>query len=364
MNSSRKRTLFTAVLSMVTVASFVGSLSGSLAWYAYSTRATVSYQGTAVSQAEQLQIGLISDVDFRGSLTGITKETIDGTDYYWAKAGVGFKSAAIQAYLEKQGYATNSLEPVTSREYDSGDDLSLFQSPIKGRTSTFVEAKKSQYCYLHFAFRIIGRDGMGNDVYRQGQSIWLTKATAAAAGANQDIYKALRLHVDGESKFVLNPSSLSDTKGSTKVAGVLNLDTDEYYDYNAYGELIYGDYDGTPTKTYNATASANPVDINGVGDTTPSTFVAKHAADTDCYTDLSDLNPKLAQYETLKTIAPEDDGAGHLSAGTPICVTANDENAIATADMTIYLEGWDHSVVDKEINHGFNLGLTFQINRV
>ena len=45
-------------ISLLTFATFVGSISGSLAWWAYSTRAAVSYQGTSVSTSEQLQIGL------------------------------------------------------------------------------------------------------------------------------------------------------------------------------------------------------------------------------------------------------------------------------------------------------------------
>jgi len=70
-----------------------------------------------------------------------------------------------------------------------------------------------------------------------------------------------------------------------------------------------------------------------------------------------------AEYETLESIQPVDDG-GSLSGGTPICVTENTTDALAFADMTVYLEGWDHSVIDKEIGHAFDLGLQFQINRV
>ena len=29
---------------------------------------------------------------------------------------------------------------------------------------------------------------------------------------------------------------------------------------------------------------------------------------------------------------------------------------------TIYLEGWDFNVIDEELSHQFNLGLTFEIN--
>ena len=38
--------------------SFTGVISGTTAWYAYATRASLSYGGTSVSNTEQLQIGL------------------------------------------------------------------------------------------------------------------------------------------------------------------------------------------------------------------------------------------------------------------------------------------------------------------
>ena len=45
-------------LGLLTFAGIVGSISGSLAWWAYSTRVSASYQGTSVTTSEQLQIGL------------------------------------------------------------------------------------------------------------------------------------------------------------------------------------------------------------------------------------------------------------------------------------------------------------------
>ena len=76
------------------------------------------------------------------------------------------------------------------------------------------------------------------------------------------------------------------------------------------------------------------------------------------------LSPLEADYETLNSIKPIDDGTGVLSGGKQICTTANTVSALGEATLTIYIEGWDHHVVNEEISHKFNLGLTFQINRV
>ena len=56
----KRRRLDIALVSLtgLTVLSVLGSSLGTLAWYAYSTTVTVSYQGTAVAKTEQLQVGL------------------------------------------------------------------------------------------------------------------------------------------------------------------------------------------------------------------------------------------------------------------------------------------------------------------
>ena len=54
-------------VGLLTFATLVGSISGSLAWWAYSTRVSVSYQGTSVNTSEQLQIGLKLDANVFGT---------------------------------------------------------------------------------------------------------------------------------------------------------------------------------------------------------------------------------------------------------------------------------------------------------
>ena len=54
---------------------------------------------------------------------------------------------------------------------------------------------------------------------------------------------------------------------------------------------------------------------------------------------------------------------GHFINGKPIAVT-DDTTKIGYSTLTIYLEGWDHSVIDQSIGYQFNLGITFEIDRV
>ena len=108
--------------------------------------------------------------------------------------------------------------------------------------------------------------------------------------------------------------------------------------------------------------------MNGSGNynNTGTTFYAKHKGGIQSYNDYDAFNngftAKTADYLAFNSIRPEDD-AGALSGGRVLCKTSNDDNALAFLDLTIWLEGWDFSVIDSEINHQFNLGLQFQINR-
>ena len=74
-------------LGLTTLGSMVGAISGTVAWYAYVTRATMSYSGTSVNSTKQLQIGIKSPVAVTFP-TGTISETLpvlDGTGGYYGK---------------------------------------------------------------------------------------------------------------------------------------------------------------------------------------------------------------------------------------------------------------------------------------
>ena len=80
---------------------------------------------------------------------------------------------------------------------------------------------------------------------------------------------------------------------------------------------------------------------------------------------------KTASYKSLSAIAPvSNPTTGELENTDPdnptsICTTADaSDHYLGRATMTIYLEGWDLSVIDEEQSHKFDLGLTFEINRI
>ncbi len=386
------------MVGLFLVASFGGLVTGTVAWYAYTIRAGLTYQGTSVSNAERIQIGLKSDHDFtvdehdvdRGF--GLTKQVVDGEtyDYYWANPGSGFSSAAINAYLEAAGNATNTLEPVTTRKYIRGtDDFHLYKAPQAYEAAIENDASNLSYCKIDFVFRVLLTTSSVTPVYSANQKIWLSDSVASVSGNDININKALRLYFDdgtSNTKFIYKPT-FEGQSGTTNVSGVLDLTMDGRYDFDSDGyEIIYGDYDEqlNDMKGVATTFTAGDIpddgkcnDINGVNpgeSLTPpevvtadhSTFLARHTEGTKGYTKalLDTRQSHYAEHFGNEKVKPSDDGAGHLTGGMPICVTASSAGGyIGSTSMYIYIEGWDFSVIDEEVGHGFNLGLQFQIDR-
>ena len=378
----KKSSIGLAALAIGTLVSFVGALSSTLAWFAYTTNVDVQMKGTTINETEQLQVGLKTNIVFSDALIEEYKLTtiMEGEDrYVFAAPGAGFNSNLISYYLSYAGYASNTLVPVTSKKYDAGDDLDLKYAPQAGHPEFEKNALKNQYSKIPFAFRVVRTDRTGASIYAKKQNLWVSNAKAIADGGVNNIYKAVRVFfsghkLDGENivdnKFIFNPSASNTAQRYTNVAGLLNLNDNDYYDLypGSYGvggtEIIYGDYEGTATPTALADDTGYD-DINGTGITNrTTTFTAKHRGGNNCYTSLDGITPHKANFKTLSDIKPVSDATGFLSGGEVVAVTSDTENAIADLEATVYIEGWDHSVINEESEHKFFLGMTFEINRV
>ena len=362
-----------SALAIMTVASFAGAISGTVAWFAYSTRAKLSYVGTSVDQGVLLQVGLVCDQKYwseedADDLYKLTYENVDGKHIYFSKGGLN--STIMGAYLTRAGYAVNTLEPLTSAEYttnlsNAAEDVVLYKAPtaFKARSNHLNgTAQPRSYSFIKLAFRVMNND----DTINKNQPVWLTHSVAEArTSADGNISQAIRVFIDGTEsggqKFIYNPSAEND--GYVNVAGLLNLNKDDYYDVYGGEELIYGDYTGSLATTHNAADSASNVDMNGTGvSTKATTFCAKHKRNSNIYdyssTDfLAGIAPKRAEYVCLDSIKPNEDFTG----GLPVCTTSNDDDGVGYVNLKIWLEGWDHTVINEEINHQFNLGLQFEV---
>ena len=405
MKKSKPTKLLLSFLGIATFASLVGTVSGTLAWYSYSTRATLSYSGTSVNNTVQLQIGIASPtkvlsvdqirsvvasdedledeekqliidsfVEFWNVIEEVKWDN-DNNFYYFAPVGSGLESYAINAYLKSNGYATNCLYPVTSGAYSRGDSFKLKRAPVDINNSNSYDAPNGHFAVVPFVFRVIRSNTTAVNNYVEASELWLTDAQIRASSSNDgEIYKAIRLFVnrgnDYEDDFILNPSA--SNKGNTVVAGLLDLGGDGYYDYDANdSEIMYGEYESIGNLSSSYDGADEIVDLNGTGKSDFDTFTAKHRPGIDYFNSYDDCVFKKAEYESLSSIAPvKDEVTGILrnrdsAHPTSVCKTAGAEgHYLGRVDFTIYLEGWDHSVIDSEIAHYFDLGLTFEINKL
>lgn len=411
--------LLVGVLISTTLIAFTGAISSTLAWYAYATKATVSYGGTTIYNAEQLQAGLkiedsITDDEFSSMQSDLSQlvnvsdleyyTDSDGSRYIFATPGSDLPSELISTYLEYTDYAQydenhrkNQLTAVTSKNYRTGSSLTLYESPIKGINKLNDEAYKSYYIKLTFAFRVIQLNESDTSInrYVSNSDIWISDATSVSNDPNSSssLYKSLRLYVESTSssveeekkKFILNPSSSS--KGSDITAGLLDLDGDGYYDRyesqfgyltsdnkTSYGkEILYGcDSSGNQIDVSNYSYNDSDTDLDDINKTLyshESTFLAKHAKESEIISSYDSYSLGYSEYLSIDDIKPSDDSlvSGYLTGGIPVCKTKESNSVkdrIGSFSTYIYLEGWDHSIINQNINDTYNLGLTFQISRV
>lgn len=388
MKSYKRSTWFLAGFGLLTVLSLAGATTGTLAWYAYVTRAQLSYMGTSVAKAEQLEIGIRDDgAKKRISDAVITQYgyTRDSNNIVWAPAGTGFSAEVISEYINsvnrkivtKESTYANSLSPVTTkkRTLTSKDTLTLYDPPIAGNPDINRSAKIGSYMELPFAFRIIDNNGD----YFGDKYIWITDTVARMKTSGKTISNALRMYVDDPNdttharRFLMNPSS--ESNGSTKVAGCLDLDNDGYYDVypanageNAGKEILYGtgSYTGTPTYGSAREQSTTVVDdeVNHSGHSDATTFSAMHSAGSKSITNIASLEYDEAYYYGKSAARPTPNSTtGLFEGGLPVTYV-DSTSKLGFTDLTIFLEGWDFSVIDQEAEYQFNLGITFEIDRI
>lgn len=388
--------LVIGILGLSSVAALVGSISGTVAWYAYSTRALVSYTGTSAQSSAQLQIGLkvperIQLLDEDPLLDEVIEE--NGSFYYFTHLGSGgMPSSVINKYLGGSGFASTTLEPVSTYSYNGSQPFALKNCPTTNEPDERSTAPTSKYVQIPFAFRVFttGTNGQANATSVANKEIYLSGAVAQVSNEKLGIGEAIRLFVNrtGDlSDFIFNPNAATD--GSTKTGGVLDLSGNGYFDYDnnpSHGDLylheyIYGDYSYKTGYGLNngyvnqGDTDSDYHDINKTNvDTTEegfdgTTFTAKHRRGT-MHLDYSN-GEELEDYITLgtasylgKTSVFPTKTNGVLSGNNFVCKTAESSVSaknIGSFDLTVYIEGWDRATINQHGNEYFNLGLTFEI---
>ncbi len=338
---TNKKNIIIPALMMAVGLGLVGSISGTVAWYQYSTRVTAAYIGTSAKATENLQIKAISA---DGTKDSITAQVADG---YFQDLTSTQVSAVIDGATAKYG---TELAPITTGELAKNAALPatlkgnpIYQYPA---TSQWADATIANYVQFKLSFRVQDIDGGSSAAYL-AKNVYLTDVTIMDNSENStlDLSDAVRVHISapGAASTAVN-ALFSKNGGNTNVYGALDLNNDGEYDSEAGYEwdtgltqLVYGDN--------NKVQAAYKAD----------------GSDSD-------------------TIIATDTSAT-LTGGTALCKT-NADGSDVEVTVTIWLEGWqklDHpqtgnkeasasesAVWDAEtyIGKKFNVGLRFAVQPV
>lgn len=354
MTKSRiKSFLLTFTIAFLPTACFCGGITATLAWYTYDSGAVLDYNGTAISLSNFLQVGIKATYP---ELEKVGLVIEDGVA--WSEPGVGLNPEQINCYLAVAGYATEALTPLTSGPYDGTGPLELKSAPAYGILYNPEPGKKSSYVGLPLAFRVTDTQG----IKKKNVSVWLQNAEILCK-EYENLTNGVRLHFTSDaSTFILHPASTLTEVGYTALAGLQDLNFDKYYDYDyeTGNELMYGLYTGD-VNYIPIDEDSELDDINKTGHTSESTFCSRHKGKRNSVQSYEGLTFEYAEYETLYTITPVKKSDGTYEGGRAICVTGDDDTGIGYADMTMWIEGWDHSVYDKAEGYRFLMNLTFKI---
>ena len=261
----KKNRIIIPALSLLVGVTLAGSVSGTIAWYQYSTRANGLYVGTATGVNGNLQLSL----DGGEWLTRLTKND-------------------ISSYLSANNIG-QEIKPITSGDMCKDDALptEFYANPIAGKDeySKWQKAGANNYVTIPLELRFV--QSGGTELNYVEKDVYLSDLYLAADAANglvkKDISDAVRFHVSTNAGI---NRLISKNGGSIATNGKLDLDGDDNFDQaysgNKYGfddgdqlvDIIYGNgnqesyaakvEDGILVKTNNEDFDLDELELNGV----------------------------------------------------------------------------------------------------
>ncbi len=248
------------VLSLLATASMVGSVTGTVAWYQYSTRASVSFSGASAKCTESLSVRI-----YRAPVAEDLANGVHGDEGYKTAWKSNLRVADVQAYLNNVRTRENDagLTPVTTgelAEYQAAEAFYKNPKPYYPSMESWGKATLDDYVELPLQFRVeevsgstsTEREYLAKNVYLTDLTL---ESTADGAAGKKDITDALRVSLDATSDVTfsshgkdVNVYSALDVNGDGELDQV-NSSTGNDYDFDGdRAEIVYGD-DGKVAKS-------------------------------------------------------------------------------------------------------------------
>lgn len=295
-------------------AALAGSVSGTIAWYQYSTRAKVQYRGTSFGTTGNLKIRISGKTKWE---TVLTKDDVAN-------------------YLIQEGQA-NHLEPITTgplaKDAALPNPVIFYKNPHYrvGPYNKWVKADKTNYVSIPLEMCFTSNEE--DEAAYSPEKVYMTDLTIKKdKEATEDISNAVRVHISGDQNFLVS-------KNGETVVTHANLDlNDDGEPDTAYPEAdIYG-FDSETTEeivNYGGTEgeqTSYTVD-DLVVDSDPDTMKFTNATDAKC-----------------------------------IGSTVASKTSYLNVNVTIWVEGWEklennESLWDvKYIDQLFDVGIQFGVD--
>ena len=334
MKTNKKHIIIPALMMSVGVG-LVGSISGTVAWYQYSTRVQTSYMSASAKCAENLQVSLTGEEgSFKSELTSAQ-----------IKAGAQLVDTADETKGKWDG---SNFQPVTHG--DGNATSGMYGHPIYQNFaySTWQNAPKQSYLKYDLYFRVLDVDGgayasyIAKKLYIEDITLQFQPAKSGEDVSAEEFKNAIRVSL--ENKTVAATHLLSNTaRTDLPLGGEMDLngdganDTVKGYEFDANGDtqvLAEGTYgDESVTQTTKSFASyICPIDDNQLAPVTTGTN----------------------QTPVLGTT---------VAAAASTTASTYSKSAALHFEVKVWLEGWDNTQVWNAAKYigNFQLGMRFGI---
>ena len=244
--------IIVSTLALAMGAGLAGSISGTMAWFQYSTRVQAAYIGSSAHCSEALEVS--------------------------ADAGSHWYTELNNEKMQAAKVGGTALEPISTGNYDGTTALpSMYKNPIYQieNTSYWGAATAANYVQFNLQFHVKDINGADSASYL-AKNLYLTDLTIKS-DTGADLTKAIRVH------FNVNNSSYklfaSDSEGASSIVtntyGALDLNNNGALDRT----VGYDDFNDTRTQiTYggSGTQTALNAGIGGVlaDDSNPNSVTA------------------------------------------------------------------------------------------
>ena len=379
-----KNKIIVSALALCIGASLAGSVSGTIAWYQYSTRANVSFIGQSGGFSGNLQMRFLSEA---------SNDNAWRTKITWQEM-----NDELASHLEQNQHM--EIVPMTfgALDKDAGIDVSkAYTQPRPGvsNMTDWVKAGKNNYAQFQLQLRYNERDGVeegepATDAKNVSKDVYLTKVLIqqdANNGQKGDLSDAIRVHVsssDGsqvKNKLISNQGKEMATKGALDIDGdgqndKAYPDGDEFgfaHDDNDLVDIIYGDDGDDSTQEIQTSYKATATDsVAGAHFTQEEIDAATSPSDPAYGKTVNDwkvepVYPAIV-YSKNNELFNNSSANSSPDSTKSIGKTVAGSSSYLTVTVTIWVEGWqkfdnaETAIWDtKYINSKFNVGIQFAV---